>query len=600
MCILRRRRRAFFPREAAQPSPRPAAARTTHTARFSGSARHQVENARQQTGQQRQAQNDEQLVGQRRKQPEIEHLILSNGAIPRQRVYIPAPVGQAVTGLHLGVRVGNLVDIAFGRLHRGFALTGAHRTLGGHAAGRSGMARRGSHFSWHFLQLDRLRRGHRHHLRGFARIYGFFLNGGVLILPQSVHFIAGVRLRRSGLHRAQTVAFQHGVERHPHLIHGKGEQMQRQQQRTGATDEMHAAFHAPFRQHAIQRHGGDQKQPVPGWRIRFLIDQHHSQQRHGAPAHAPKAAGCQRSQHDQEEIKQIPLRQPGAAGAIHARCVQQPPAGGQVQRHVQTLGVVLPADSAKAVWRAGNFAVGAHGQPAAFDLDARRVFRLAAARNQLRLTVDIDAAQLGRRGNLQPPGAADFPGQTVADGQRTAVETQPCLTFEAQAIRRGVAVAATDFLERQRFAGAHQITGQTPPFHGQIGLLRIDGSDAFDRCAANRRIGLEDPGLLVGQQRRLARRGGFRIFRTFRIFYRIGRRLARPVLLFVLSALFTSPIVAVIHCISLASNLFFSPLAGQRQRLDRARIARNQRNVPTTRARLHAQAARLRQRRRQG
>ena len=354
---------------------------------------------------------------------------------------MPLPIRQARPGLHFGIRIDDLI--------------GTLRLPG----------------------LIKLRLGQtRHHLLGKHRgnfgwrttlIQPCALRPGNLLIRYQSRCGRRHRFgRRQVVRHCSAIAhdrrvLKNWIKHATQLIGGKAQNHQHQHQQTQLFKPARPHLETPDRQNPMQGHGCQQQQPFVTGRADLLIGQDQRRQRHNAPADSPQFSGRQRDQQHQKEIQQIPLRQPRTISTISASGMEQPPTGGQRQRHRDTVKVVFPAYCRQIVRRTGNEAIGAHHDFPALKLDAGLPVGILS--NELILPFDIDPPQHRRSAHHQARSTADIAGNTVAHGHRMAVEPEPEPPFKRQLVWRRLAVATANFLKAKACFWPHQIARQTLP-----------------------------------------------------------------------------------------------------------------------------------------
>ncbi len=102
-----------------------------------------------------------------------------------------------------------------------------------------------------------------------------------------------------------------------------------------------------------------------------------------------------------------------------------------------------------------------------------------------------DTAELPFSRVIEPPIAVHGPGDAIAHRKRRAVEVQPQLAPQLQAVGGRFGLAATGLLENERLGGDGDERGPLPPLFGQrcaFGIDRIEAAE-LDRAL----LGVGDP-----------------------------------------------------------------------------------------------------------
>ena len=290
-------------------------------------------------------------------------------------------------------------------------------------------------------------------------------------------------------------------ERCPDLI--PCERHERQEQNAGAHEppDPGQLAEAAYRRRASQRHCPEQAQPDDEGRPRLAVREHERGQRDEGESPADQPVAGERREQDEEETEQRPARRPRSRQRVDATGGEDRPARRQVEPGAELLDVGGPADC-REPRTAGCARVRRQAQGAAPQLDSGRA-ALRVRRDQLILTADDSPAQVAGRQQVQAPSTVQGAGEVVPKRVAGAVQVQPDLAGELEAVRRRLGLPASHLAELQRGVGTEQERGQRAPRVGQLGARRIDRRRARQLHLTQRLVRLEHPDLALGPGERL-------------------------------------------------------------------------------------------------
>jgi hypothetical protein len=312
-----------------------------------------------------------------------------DGAAPGEAHALPAPVGAAGAGLH--ARFG------IGRIHVRVA-EGTRGQLRHHAAFAARTAPHPHRFRRRGLSLQRA------------------------LCERVVHEL-GRRRRCGWRHRGLPRAFERGEQARAKLRHRERHRDEDQRGVRAEPEPAQRAREAPLRHRAPQRLGCEHEQPHPVGRAGLGVDERERRECEAAAQRAEQAQRRHRHDHHHEQVEQGPARDPRRLRAVHARGVQQAPAGRQLERGCEPVEVGVPAHRGEPPRAGLDAAVGVERDGPERQLDTGEC-QPRPRRNGLVHAVHGGTPERGGEAHLEPGGAPQLALDAVGHGGAAAVEVE--------------------------------------------------------------------------------------------------------------------------------------------------------------------------------
>ena len=236
------------------------------------------------------------------------------------------------------------------------------------------------------------------------------------------------------------------------------------------------------------------------------VDERERREREAAAEGAEQAQRRHRHHHHHEQVEQGPARDPRRLRPVHARGVQQAPAGRQLERGREPVEVGVPAHRGEPARAGLDAAVGLERDGAERQLDTGEC-QPRPLRHGLVHAVHGGAPERGGEAHLEPRGAAQLAVDAVGHGGAAAVEVEMPRARERELVGPAARVSAPLLDEAQLAARLDAVRRQRAPLVGQLGLRGIHRRGALDLDQAERGLGLERPHLGGVPVRALGLRG---------------------------------------------------------------------------------------------
>ena len=415
--------------------------------------------------QQDDARSGEQSLDAERDEDGPHRLRRRDRTVPAEAHRPPSPFGNSGAGLDAGF--GVVLEVVAG----GFAVRPTAAT--------AALSRRGPGIKarnvWGFVSLptlNRLRDLRRRNFRIVLQATG--VSGKVHLLGERISPADPLQLR---------------IQR---LLHLPGEEGHENEDERGDGEPFSPANEAAapaFGDHALEGERDEEDEPDVTGRAEFVIRKAEREEREQGRTEAPQAEDGEGEDEQEKEIEQRPGGEPVAFNVIRAEEREEPPAGREVERDAQRVGVGLPAgggECARAAHAAGGFEIDAAGA----DFHAGRG-ALRVARDELALAAAAHGAKVLAGRGIEPPDLLHRAGDAVAKGERAPVFIQPPLARDAQPGGPLLAHAALALGEAKGRGGVPAIDRQLAPFVREGRLRDIDRGRAGDLDRAEIRLRAE-------------------------------------------------------------------------------------------------------------
>ena len=252
----------------------------------------------------------------------------------------------------------------------------------------------------------------------------------------------------------------------------------------------------PLGQDPAESERDEQDQPTVTGGSRLVVGEGQGDEGDHRGEKSPESEDCQREDQEEEEIEQVPRRQPIPRDPVGTEECKEPPAGREIQRHRNIAGIGLPS-------RGGELGSELHsasrlqGKITGADLHSGSTV-CGIACDQLSLPPDADRSEIGTLGGVETPDLLTLTGDEVTEGASLAIHVEPELTADTEPLGLLGSHAAKPLFQADRGAGLPAIEGIFLPITRDRGLGSIDGGDAGNIDKTEIGLGTEGEELLRG------------------------------------------------------------------------------------------------------
>ena len=330
-----------------------------------------------------------------------------------------------------------------------------------------------------------------------ARLIGLC---GIHALGRDLHDLRRRRRphRKTGIdacHPAGSDNLQLRIKRLLNLLRQKRNQ---NQDKGGEADPFSRADEAPaptLRHHPQEGERHKKHQPDVPRRIRLVVRESKREKREHRGAESPKPEDGERKDEQEKKIEERPRGQPIALHPIRPEEREEPPAGRQVERDPQGVGIRPPARRGKFP-RARHAARGLKHEVAAANLHAGGLI-LRVERDELALPRVADRAEILARRGIEPPDLLHLTADVIAEREPAPVFIEPQDAREGESRRLLLTHPAHAFLDAKRRRRVPTINRQRAPFFrkGRLGNVDrgrtgdLDHAEIRSRAKRDQRLG---------------------------------------------------------------------------------------------------------------